>query len=84
MIIYIHGFGGSGQGSKAKIFREYYKNKSFIAPSLPYVLALAIQTLDELLNYDEAVQKLQGCKVTIQDSGNHSFEDIDEFLKGEQ
>ena len=25
MIIYIHGFGGSGEGSKAKAFRKYFK-----------------------------------------------------------
>lgn len=37
MIIYIHGFGGSGNGNKAKVFREYFKSigEDFIAPSLP-------------------------------------------------
>ena len=49
MIIYIHGFGGSGQGSKARLFREQYKNVRFIAPSLPYVPDLAIMTLEELI-----------------------------------
>ena len=51
MVIYIHGFGGSGEGSKAKSFREYFKNidKSFIAPSLSYVPELAINTLEELI-----------------------------------
>lgn len=51
MIIYIHGFGGSGQGSKAKVFREYFKSigEDFIAPSLSYVPTLAIQTLQELV-----------------------------------
>ncbi|WP_297440167.1 YqiA/YcfP family alpha/beta fold hydrolase [Sulfurimonas sp.] len=35
MIIYIHGFASSGQGGKAKKFREYYQEnrESFIAPS---------------------------------------------------
>ncbi len=49
--IYIHGFSGSGQGSKAKLFREYFKNKniSFIAPSLSYVPELAITTLEEII-----------------------------------
>lgn len=26
MVIYIHGFGGSEEGSKAKLFREYFKS----------------------------------------------------------
>ncbi len=43
MIIYIHGFGGSGEGAKDKVFREYFKiiEESFIAPSLSYVPELA-------------------------------------------
>ena len=51
MVIYIHGFGGSGEGSKAKAFREYFKaiGEDFIAPSLSYVPQLAIQTLEELI-----------------------------------
>jgi len=51
MIIYIHGFGSHGYGSKAKIFREYFKSigEDFIAPSLSYVPELAIQTLEELI-----------------------------------
>ena len=56
MIIYIHGFGSSGQGGKANLFRDYFKSKgqSFIAPSLSYVPELAVSTLEELINsYDE-------------------------------
>ena len=51
MIIYIHGFGGSGEGSKAKLFREYFNSigEDFIAPSLSYVPELAIKTLQELV-----------------------------------
>ena len=51
MIIYIHGFGSHGYGSKAKIFREYFDSikENFIAPSLSYVPELAIQTLEELI-----------------------------------
>ena len=58
MVIYIHGFGGSGHGSKAKIFREYFKSigEDFIAPSLSYVPELAIETLCELIHsYNEDV-----------------------------
>ena len=52
MIIYIHGFGGSGQGGKAQAFRKYFKSigEDFIAPSLPYNPELAIKTLEELIN----------------------------------
>lgn len=51
MIIYVHGFGGSGEGSKAKQFREYFHSngEDFIAPSLSYVPELAIKTLEELI-----------------------------------
>jgi len=51
MIIYIHGFGSHGYGSKAKLFREYFKSigEDFIAPSLSYVPELAMQTLEELI-----------------------------------
>ena len=49
MIIYVHGFGGSGEGSKAKILREIFKDRDFIAPSLSYVPELAINTLKELI-----------------------------------
>ncbi len=58
MIIFIHGFGSCGLGSKAKIFREYFApiGESFIAPSLSYVPDLAIQTLEELIySYKEDV-----------------------------
>lgn len=51
MIIYIHGYSGSGEGSKAKLFRNYYNSRGekFIAPSLSYVPELAIKTLEELI-----------------------------------
>ena len=51
MILYIHGFGSHGLGSKANAFRNYFKDKgeAFIAPSLSYIPDLAIQTLEELI-----------------------------------
>lgn len=51
MIIYIHGFGGSGCGVKAELFRTYFKsiNQPFIAPSLSYVPHLAVKTLEEMI-----------------------------------
>ena len=58
MIIYIHGFGSSGEASKSKLFRKYFKSigEGFIAPSLSYVPELAIKTLEELIeSYHEDV-----------------------------
>lgn len=51
MTIYIHGFGGSGQGLKASLFREHFKGtqRAFIAPSLSHIPDLAISTLEELI-----------------------------------
>jgi len=58
MIIYIHGFGSSGHGGKASLFREYFEEE-LIAPSLSYVPNLAIDTLEQiiemLLEKDETV-----------------------------
>ena len=58
MILYMHGFASSGQGAKARLFREYCKEKDikFIAPSLSYIPELAILTLQELIeSYDEKI-----------------------------
>lgn len=49
MLIYIHGFGGSGEGSKATLLRPHFRSDSFIAPSLPTNPVLAIATLSELI-----------------------------------
>ncbi len=48
MIIYIHGFGSSGYGGKATLFREYFEEE-VIAPSLSYVPTLAIDTLEQII-----------------------------------
>ncbi len=51
MIIYIHGYGSSGKGVKAKLFKEYFKSQDtpYISPSLSYVPELAIDTLEQLI-----------------------------------
>jgi predicted esterase YcpF (UPF0227 family) len=51
MVIYIHGFGGSGKGFKAGQLKEYYTSKgvNFLAPSLSYVPQLAISTLEDII-----------------------------------
>lgn len=58
MIIYIHGFGSHGWGSKARSFKAFFKKKkeAFIAPSLSYIPDLAIQTLEELIESYEDVK----------------------------
>jgi predicted esterase YcpF (UPF0227 family) len=56
MIIYIHGFGGSGQGNKASLLREILHQYGYIAPSLSSVPELAIATLCELI---ESYQKFE-------------------------
>ena len=47
MVIYIHGFGSSGQGGKASVLRSLLPN--FMAPSLSIIPDLAISTLCELI-----------------------------------
>jgi predicted esterase YcpF (UPF0227 family) len=50
MILYIHGFGGSGLGVKASLLREKMHEHGLIAPSLSYVPMLAIESLKELIS----------------------------------
>ena len=50
MIIYIHGFGGSGESNKAIVLKERLKGHNVIAPSLSYVPDLAIKTLKEIIS----------------------------------
>lgn len=60
MIIYIHGFGSHGNGSKAKALRGYCKEHAirFIAPSLSTVPDLAIATLEELIESFQPVEEV--------------------------
>lgn len=60
MIIYIHGFGSSGEGHKAKQFRDYFKEDGFLAPSLSYIPDLAIKTLEDLIESYNGDVKLIG------------------------
>ena len=57
MIIYIHGFGGSGKGMKASILRENLNElHKTIAPTLSYLPDLAIDTLSQII---ESLQKYE-------------------------
>lgn len=56
MLLFIHGFGSSGRGDKARLLKAWCQKQgiSFMAPSLPNIPVLAIETLQEII---EAIQK---------------------------
>jgi predicted esterase YcpF (UPF0227 family) len=59
VVIYIHGFGSSAFGVKSKLFKEYFKDDIFIAPSLSYIPILAIKTLEDMIeSYIKLDQKV--------------------------
>lgn len=60
MIIYIHGFGSSGEATKAQIFRKFFEEKQirYIAPSLSTIPDLAIKTLSEMIESYQANEKV--------------------------
>jgi hypothetical protein len=70
MIIYIHGFGSHGNGSKAIALRDYCKAHSipFIAPSLSTIPDLAIQTVEELI---EAFQRFENVSLVGSSLGGY-------------
>lgn len=68
MIIYIHGFGSSGFGGKARLFKEYFEEE-IITPSLSYVPSLAIDTIEQLIQMLE----LKGEKVFLVGSSLGGF-----------
>ncbi len=49
LIVYIHGFSSSGHGTKALLFKERFKNSTFLHPSLSYIPNLAISTLENII-----------------------------------
>jgi uncharacterized protein len=62
MILYIHGFGSSAQGTKAREFGTYFKSRGekFIAPSLSHIPDLAISTLESIIEVCEEEIKIIG------------------------
>ncbi|NQY21218.1 MAG: esterase [Campylobacteraceae bacterium] len=68
MIIYVHGFASSAYSKKSILFKEYFKN-DFLYPSLSYIPALAINTLEQLIEY--AI--LKGEKVSLVGSSLGGF-----------
>lgn len=51
MILYIHGFGSSGKGNKANILKNEFKKDNFFTPSLSYIPDLAINTLEQIIEF---------------------------------
>ena len=47
MLIYCHGFGSSGQATKAQILKAHFSGKMVLAPNLPWEPAEAIETIIE-------------------------------------
>ena len=60
MIIYVHGFASSAYSKKSILFKDYFKN-DFLYPSLSYIPQLAINTLEQLIEYSI----LKGEKVSL-------------------
>ena len=56
MIIYIHGFASSGLGGKASKFKEYFEDE-VITPSLSNIPSLAIDTLEQLIETYQSLDK---------------------------
>ena len=56
MLLFIHGFGSSGRGTKAQMLKAWCQKQSinFMAPSLPTIPELAVETLQEII---EVIQK---------------------------
>ncbi len=71
MILYIHGFGSSGKGQKAELFRTYFNSigEKYLAPSLSYVPELAIHTLEEIIQTCDEPISLIGSSL----GGNYSL-----------
>ncbi len=40
-----------------------------------------LKTDDEVLDYNEAVEKLPQSELIIEEGGNHSFEDIESYFR---
>lgn len=56
MLLFIHGFGSSGRGTKAQMLKAWCQEQgiSFMSPSLPNIPELALETLQEII---ETIQK---------------------------
>ena len=57
MVLYIHGFAGSGLGVKARLVRERFGAEA-VAPSLSYIPELAVDTLEQIVERCLANEKV--------------------------
>lgn len=60
LLLFIHGFGSSGRGDKARQLRAWCQEQgiSFMAPSLPNIPELALETLQEVIEVAQKHQKV--------------------------
>lgn len=60
LLLFIHGFGSSGRGDKARLLRAWCQEQgiSFMAPSLPNIPELALETLQEIIEVTQKHQKV--------------------------
>ena len=54
LIIYIHGFASSGNGTKAQLFKQHFKDITYLNPSLSHIPQLAIETLENIISAFQA------------------------------
>ena len=63
---------------------EQLKNIEQVAPSIDSEqknnYLVMVQTADEVLNYQQAVEKYQHCRLLVQEGGDHSFIDFNKML----
>jgi len=63
---------------------QQLKNIEQVAPSIDSKqknnYLVMVQTADEVLNYQQAVDKYQHCRLVVQQGGDHSFIDFDKTL----
>ena len=71
-------------GEAFEFSREHLKSLFEFAvgtPKSPELYLLLLQKGDELLDYVKAQDKYEGATLSVQEGGNHRFENLDEYLE---
>ena len=71
-------------GSSFEVTKEHMQSlKSFEVNSVENEenFLVLLQTEDEVLDYNEAVEKLPNSELVIEEGGNHSFENIESYFR---
>ena len=69
--------------SNFEITQEQLKSLENFQVSLiqnPKNIMVLIQKGDEIIDYKESLEILKDCKIFVEEGGNHSFENIEEYL----